>query len=123
MDQGLERMHERVPLPEVNFLAIAIAIQKETGGNLSEALENLSIVLRARKAMKLKIKAITQEAKVSAFIIGALPFVLIGGISFLNPGHLDPFFNTQSGQLTAILSFTWMLIGVLLMRKLINFKF
>ncbi len=123
MDKGLERMYERVPLPEVNFLSIAIAIQKETGGNLSEALENLAEVLRERKNMKLKIKAITQEAKVSAIIIGALPFVLIGGIAFLNPGHLDPFFNTQIGQITAIFSFTWMLIGVLLMRKLINFKF
>ena len=123
LDQGLERMYERVPLPEVNFLAIVIAIQKETGGNLSEALSNLAEVLRSRKAMKLKIKAISQEAKVSAMIIGSLPIILTVGISFLNPGYLNPIFETTKGQFIAIGAVAWMIMGILVMRKMINFKF
>ncbi len=123
MEQGLERMYERVPLPEVNFLSIVIAIQRETGGNLSEALSNLASVLRARKTMKLKVKAISQEAKVSAIIIGSIPFVLVGAMTFLNPQHLDPFFETTKGNIVAVLAGLWMLAGVLIMRKIINFKF
>ncbi len=123
MDQGLERMYERVPLPEVNFLSIAIAIQKETGGNLSEALENLSTVLRARKAMKLKVKAITQEAKVSAYIVGSLPILLAGGIMYLNPDHMEKFFNTSTGNLMGLFAIGLMGTGILIMRKMINFRF
>ena len=74
IDQGIERMFERMPLAEVNFLAIVMAIQSKTGGNLSEALSNLSKVLRDRKKMKAKITAVSQEAKSSAAIIGSLPF-------------------------------------------------
>jgi len=123
LDQGMERMYERVPLPEVNFLAIVIAIQRETGGNLSEALSNLSNVLRARKTMKLKVKAITQEAKASAAIIGFLPVGLTVAISVLNPGYLDPIFQSTKGQFIAGFALAWMIAGVLVMRKMINFKF
>ncbi len=122
MEQGLERMYERVPLPEVNFLSIVIAIQRETGGNLSEALSNLANVLRSRKAMKLKVKAISQEAKVSAIIIGSVPFFLIGAIAFLNPDHLRPLFNTTKGNIVAFLSMAWMIAGVVIMRTIINIK-
>ncbi len=123
IDKGLERMYERVPLPEVNFLYIVLSIQKETGGNLSEALSNLSTVLRSRKAMKLKVKAISQEAKVSAFIIGAIPVVLIGALAFLNPGYLTPMYTTSSGKMASMAAAFWMAMGVLIMRKIINFKF
>jgi len=122
IDQGVERMLERVPLPEVNFLSIVMAIQKSTGGNLAEALENLSIVLRDRKKMKAKIVAISQEAKASASIIGSLPFVIGGGMMMLNPEYLNPLFETEKGNLIVYIAFGWMTTGILVMRKMINFK-
>ena len=86
IDQGIERMFERMPLAEVNFLGIVMAIQSKTGGNLAEALNNLSKVLRDRKKMKAKINAVSQEAKASAAIIGSLPFVIMGALTHPQPG-------------------------------------
>lgn len=122
IDQGIERMVERMPLAEVNFLAIVMTIQSKTGGNLSEALSNLSRVLRDRKKMKNKVKAVSQEAKSSAAIIGALPFVIMGGLTVLNPTYLNPMFDTTTGNMLLVGSGTWMLMGVLVMRKMINFE-
>jgi tight adherence protein B len=122
IDQGIERMYERIPLAEVNFLAIVMAIQQKTGGNLSEALGNLSKVLRDRKKMKAKIRAISQEAKSSAAIIGALPFVIMGGLTVLNPTYLNPLFYTSVGNMLLIGCGLWMLTGVLVIRKMINFQ-
>ena len=122
IDQGIERMTERMPLPEVNFLAIVMTIQSKTGGNLSEALSNLSRVLRDRKKMKQKIQSISQEAKSSATIIGSLPFCICGLISFLNPNYMRPLVDTHIGHLLLIGSGIWMSMGILVMRHLINFK-
>ncbi len=122
LEQGIERMVERIPLPEVNFLAIVMAIQAKTGGNLSEALGNLSRVLRDRKKMKQKVQSVSQEAKSSAAIIGSLPFVLMGALTMLNPTYLSPLFNTQMGHILLIGSGIWMTTGVLVMRKMINFQ-
>ena len=122
IEQGIERMVERVPLSEVNFLAIVMTIQSKTGGNLSEALGNLSRVLRDRKKMKQKVVAVSQEAKSSAAIIGSLPFILSGALTMLNPTYLTPMFNTQLGQMLLIGSGVWMSCGVLVMKKMINFQ-
>lgn len=122
IDQGIERMFERMPLPEVNFLGIVMTIQSKTGGNLSEALNNLSRVLRDRKKMKAKIRAVSQEAKSSAAIIGALPFVIMGALTVLNPEYLNPLFYTSAGNILLVGSAAWMTMGVLVMRKMINFE-
>jgi len=122
IDQGIERMLDRIPLPEVNFLAIVMTIQSKTGGNLSEALANLSRVLRDRKKMKGKVKAVSQEAKSSAAIIGAMPFGIMGMMSFTNPTYMLPMFHTRMGNMLLIGSAIWMTMGVLVMRKMINFK-
>ncbi len=122
IDQGIERMVERMPLAEVNFLAIVMTIQSKTGGNLSEALGNLSRVLRDRKKMKNKVRAVSQEAKSSAAIIGALPFVIMGGLTVLNPTYLNPMFDTSTGNMLLVGSGIWMMMGVLVMRKMINFE-
>ena len=119
--EGIERMYERMPLAEVNFLAIVMAIQAKTGGNLAEALANLSVVLRDRKKMKAKIKAVSQEAKASAGIIGSLPFIITGAMTVLNPEHLNPLWETSTGNLVVVFAFLWMGTGVLVMRKMINF--
>ncbi len=121
IDQGIERMYDRMPISEVNFLAIVMSIQSKTGGNLSEALSNLSRVLRDRKKMKQKVRAISQEAKSSAAIIGALPFVIMGALTLLNPNYLNPLFDTQFGNMLLIGSGVWMSIGVIIMRQMINF--
>jgi len=123
IDQGIERMFERMPLPEVNFLSIVMAIQQKTGGNLAEALNNLSKVLRDRKKMKAKIKAVSQEAKASAFIIGSLPFLIMGALTVLNPEYITPLFATKLGNILLAGSGLWMLTGCLVMRKMINFDF
>jgi tight adherence protein B len=122
IDQGIERMVERIPLSEVNFLAIVMTIQSKTGGNLSEALSNLSRVLRDRKKMKQKIRSVSQEAKSSAAIIGSLPFVIMGALTVLNPNYLNPLFDTSLGNMLLIGSATWMTMGVLVMRKMISFE-
>ncbi len=122
IDQGFERMYERVPLPEVNFLAIVVSIQRETGGNLSEVLDNLAAVLRARKTMKLKVKAISQEAKAGAAIIGSLPVIMLMVMAVFNPDYLAPLFQTRLGHIMLMGSAIWMTIGILVMRKMINFK-
>jgi tight adherence protein B len=122
IDQGIERMVDRMPLPEVNFLAIVMTIQSKTGGNLSEALSNLSRVLRDRKKMKQKIRSVSQEAKSSAAIIGSLPFLIMGALMFLNPSYLNPMFETTVGNILAVGSAVWMTTGVLVMRKMINFE-
>lgn len=121
LDQGLERMYERIPLAEVNFLSIVMGIQMKTGGNLAEALTNLSKVLRDRKKMKAKIRAVSQEAKSSAAIIGSLPFILCGAMALLNPEYLRPLFETNTGNIMLAGSVVWMSIGVLMMRQMINF--
>jgi tight adherence protein B len=122
IDQGIGRMVDRVPLAEVNFLAIVMTIQAKTGGNLSEALSNLSRVLRDRKKMKQKIRSMSQEAKSSAAIIGSLPFFIMGALTFMNPTYLEPMFNTSVGNMLLIGSGMWMTMGILVMRHMINFE-
>ncbi|MFM8747101.1 MAG: type II secretion system F family protein [Aestuariivirga sp.] len=122
IDQGLERLAERMPLPEVIFLSIVVGIQSKSGGNLAEALGNLSRMLRERKKLKNRIRSASQEAKTSAMIIGSLPFLVGGGLMVMSPGYLAPFFETAAGNLMLAACLLWMLIGVLIMRKMINFR-
>jgi tight adherence protein B len=98
-------------------------IQSKTGGNLSEALNNLSKVLRDRKRMKGKIRAMSQEAKASAAIIGSLPFIIMGALTVLNPAYLNPLWDTTVGNVLVVGSGIWMMLGTLIMRKMINFDF
>lgn len=121
IDQGLERMFERIPLPEVSFLGIVISIQSKSGGNLSEALGNLSKVLRDRRKLKGKVKAMSQEAKSSAAIIGSLPFLIVGALFFISPDYLSPLLTTRTGHIILACCGAWMLLGILFMRKMINF--
>ncbi|WP_038035085.1 type II secretion system F family protein [Thermopetrobacter sp. TC1] len=122
LDQGFQRMYDRMPLPEVNFLSIVIGIQQQSGGNLSEVLNNLAKVLRDRKGMRLKVKALSQEAKAGASIIGALPVLLLAAISVLNPEYIQPLFNTITGKFMLVGAVVWMSTGIIVMYKMINFK-
>jgi tight adherence protein B len=121
VDQAVQRLYDRVPLAEANFFAIVISLQSQTGGSLSEALGNLSRVLRERKKMKAKIRAVSSEAKASASIIGSLPLVVAGLIYVTSPDYISLLFTTFVGHLVIAGSAIWMLIGMLVMRKMINF--
>jgi len=112
-----------VPLPEANFFGIVIGIQQKSGGNLSEALGNLSRVLRDRKKMKAKIQAMSMEAKASASIIGALPLVVMMLVWFTSPDYIDLLFTDPFGRTMLGCCAAWMMLGVLVMRKMINFDF
>jgi tight adherence protein B len=117
------KLYERIPLAEANFFGIVISIQQRAGGNLSEALGNLSRVLRDRKKMKAKIKAMSMEAKASASIIGALPLVVMSLVYFTSPSYIELLWTTQLGHMMLSGSAIWMTLGVLVMRKMINFDF
>lgn len=122
LEQSLDRMFDRMPLQEVRFFGIVLMIQQKTGGNLAEALTNLARVLRGRKLMEGKIKALSAEAKASAMIIGALPFIVMGAVKFASPGYLDPLFTTQPGNLILIGAGIWMCIGIYVMRNMTQIK-
>ncbi len=114
IDQGIERMFERMPLAEVNFLAIVMAIQSKTGGNLAEALGNLSKVLRDRKKMKAKIRSVSQEAKSSAADHRlACPSASWDSFSIFSPDYLTPLWTTRLGNMMVVGSAIWMLLGML----------
>jgi tight adherence protein B len=116
------RMTETMPCPEAGFFGIVIQIQSQAGGNLSEALGNLSRVLRDRKKMKAKVQALSMEAKASAAIIGALPFIVAFLVYLSSPNYIMPLFTTSTGHLILGISGVWMSIGVFVMRKMMNFE-
>ena len=119
--EACARMNQSIPLPEVNFFAIVIAIQAQAGGNLSEALDNLSKVLRERKKMKAKVNALSMEAKASACIIGALPFIVATLVYLTSPDYMTILFTDPRGHIIMGASAVWMSIGIFVMRNMINF--
>jgi tight adherence protein B len=123
LGEACSKLFERMPLPEANFFAIVISIQQKSGGNLSEALGNLSKVLRDRKKMKGKIKAMSTEAKASAGIIGSLPIVVMSIVYVTSPDYITLLWTERLGQLMLAGSAVWMLMGIIVMRKMINFDF
>jgi tight adherence protein B len=110
-----------VPIAEASFFSIVINIQQKAGGNLAEALGNLSTVLRDRKKMKGKIKAMSSEAKASAYIIGCLPFVVSAMVHVTSPTYMELLWTTQTGQLVMGACAVWMSIGIFVMKNMINF--
>jgi tight adherence protein B len=123
LPEAVERMAQRVPIAETNFFSIVIAIQGKSGGNLSEAMGNLSRVLRERKKMKGKISAMSMEAKASAAIIGAVPFLVVGALYFSSPNYVSLLWTTSHGRMISIIAICWMGIGVAMMKKMIAFDF
>jgi len=123
LGEACGKLYERIPLPEANFFAIVVSIQQKAGGNLSEALGNLSRVLRDRKRMKAKITAMSTEAKASAAIIGALPIVVMTAVYVTSPAYISLLWTEPFGRIMLGASVLWMSLGVLVMRKMINFDF
>lgn len=123
LSAALERLYDRMPLLEVHFFINVIIVQQKVGGNLSEALGNLSVVLRGRRQLKAKIKSVSQEAKTSAMIIGSLPFLVMGGLHMMSPDYLIPLWETELGHIMLAGAAMWMGCGIFVMRKMINFDF
>ncbi|HXD46360.1 MAG TPA: type II secretion system F family protein [Pseudolabrys sp.] len=123
LGEACGKLYERTPVAEANFFAIVVGIQQKAGGNLSEALGNLSRVLRDRKKMKAKIRAMSQEAKASASIIGALPLCVMLLVYITSHDYITLLFTDSLGHLMLAASAVWMSMGVLVMKKMINFDF
>lgn len=123
MSDAFERMINRLPLPEVKFFSIVIGIQQQAGGNLSEALGNLSGVLRDRKAMAAKVAALSAEAKASAAVLGSLPFIVTILVWLSSPRYIELLWTTKTGGFLVMCGLGWMTVGILVMKKMINFKY
>lgn len=121
VESAMAKMFERNPLPEVSFFTIVLSIQAKAGGNLSEALGNLANVLRSRKLMREKVKAMASEANASASIIGALPIVVATLVSFTAPDYMRPIFVDKTGQMFLMIGGCMMGMGIFVMRKMISF--
>ena len=122
LEQGVKKMLENMPTAEVNFFGIVMTIQQKSGGNLSEALGNLAGVLRDRKRLQGKIKAMSSEAKASAAIIGSLPPGVMGIVYLTTPDYIKLLFTEHMGNLMLMGCVIWMGMGIAVMRKMINFK-
>src|ERR1700689_2492061 len=123
LGEACAKLYERMPVAEANFFGIVVSIQQRAGGNLSETLGNLSRVLRDRKKMKAKIQAMSMEAKASASIIGSLPIVVMGLVYFTSPAYIELLWLDPFGRIMMACCGTWMFIGIMVMRKMINFDF
>lgn len=122
MEEALWRCADRCGVPEFRFFVVCISVQRETGGNLGETLENLSDILRKRRAAKLKVKSLSAEARFSALLIGSLPFIMIGILYLVNPGYISTLWTDNRGIVLLSIGFTWMAIGFIVMGKMIRFE-
>jgi tight adherence protein B len=122
MDDALWAAARPLAIAEFNFLVISMTIQRETGGNLAEILENLSDMVRRREQMRLKVKAMSSEARASAMIIGSLPFIMCAVISTINPGYMSTLFEDPRGWVMIGIGLSSMLIGLVVMAKMIRFE-
>ena len=122
LSDAVAKLYERMPCSESNFFGIVLAIQQKTGGNLAETLGNLSRVIRDRRKMRDKIQAVSMEAKASAGIIACLPPAVAILVYLSSPRYIELLWLTQAGKFALVASAIWMLMGVLVMRKMINFN-
>jgi tight adherence protein B len=122
MEAALQECADRIGTPEVQFFVITLAIQRETGGNLAETLANLADVLRKRTQMKLKIRAMSSESKASAYIVGALPFIVFALIWFINGEYMQGFFTEPRLMIAGAVGLVWMGIGAGIMAKMVRFE-
>ncbi len=122
LEDALWKAAGRINIPDFNFFVISLAVQKETGGNLAETLNNLGDILRKRQQMKLKIKAMASEGKASAYIVGGLPFIMFGFLLTINYDYAATLFTDPRAIVAMVVGLVWMGIGAFVMAKMINFE-
>lgn len=121
MDDALWDVAKRLDLPEFRFFTISLAVQRETGGNLGETLANLGDILRKRLTMRAKVKAMSSEARASAYIIGSLPFIMFGILMLMNPEYVMLLVTDPRGIMMTGVGFVMLGMGVGVMCKLVRF--
>jgi tight adherence protein B len=117
-EEAMAAASKRINLPEFRFFVVSLNIQQETGGNLAETLENLAVILRKRRQMKLKVKALSSEARASAYIIGSLPFLMFIGLSAMSPDYMTILFADRRGNMVLGMAIGSLLTGVMTMIKM-----
>ncbi len=122
LESAMWEVAKRINVPEYRFLIIAMAIQKETGGNLAETMGNLADLIRKRRQLRLKVKAMSAEAKASAMIIGSLPFIMFSLLLLISPDYMMTMFHDLRGKILLGSALTWMAIGWATMIKMISFE-
>jgi tight adherence protein B len=122
MEEAMMETGDRLDIQEFNFMTVAMSIQAETGGNLAETLSNLSDVLRKRRMLKMKVKALSSEAKTSAYIIGSLPFIMAVLIHLTNQSYLVPLWTDPRGHMAVIGGLLWFAMGAGVMYKMVRFE-
>jgi tight adherence protein B len=113
---------KRIDIAEFNFLVVTMSVQRETGGNLAETLENLDTILRRRRQMKLKVKAMSSEARASAMIIGSLPFVMFTILFLVNRDYVTTLLTTPTGHMLLAAGGTSMLMGIGVIARMVRFE-
>lgn len=122
LEEAMWEVAGRVDVPEFRYLIIALSIQRETGGNLAETLSNVGEVLRRRRQLKLKIKAMSSEAKASAMILGALPFIMVVVLGVVSSEYIMVLFNDPRGNMLVGIALGIMSLGIYIMAQMINFE-
>ena len=122
LNEALYRMTERVGLLDVNFFAVILSIQQETGGNLAEVLGNLSDVIRKRKKLRLKVRALTAEGRLTSYIFAAIPFFQIGAVYLIARDYLDPLFTTYAGNVVIVIAAILIAGAIFISKKISNVK-
>ena len=118
LEQVMNEAVRRIELPDFSFFSVCVLLQKETGGSIVETLENLSDIIRARRDLTLKAKALTAEGRFSGWIMSAIPFVVIGMMSILNPAYIEVLFTTETGNILLWLAGAMLVTGTLIINRL-----
>lgn len=122
MEQALRALTERVSCPDLRFFTVAVTIQRETGGNLAEILENISSLIKGRFRLKGKVRALTAEGRLTAIALLALPFAIALMLSLVNPKYIGVLLEDSLGKLLLVLALLMMGIGMIAIRKMIDVK-
>ena len=122
LEQALSHLSERIPLTDLRYFVVAVLIQRESGGNLTELLENLSRLIRERLKLLARVKVLSSEGRMSAWILGLMPFFLAGIINLANPAFMSPLWTDPIGISIVQNMLGLMLIGAIIMRKIIKIR-
>ena len=123
LNQALTHLSERVPLTDLRYFVVAVLIQRESGGNLTEILANLSRLIRERLKLMGKVRVLSSEGRLSAWILALMPFFLAGVMNLVNPEFMRPLWTDPMGITIIKYMLSMMLIGVLIMRKIIKIRY
>ena len=122
LQQALTNLSERIPLTDLRYFIVSVLIQRESGGNLTEVLGNLSRLIRERLKLLSKVRVLSSEGRLSAWILGLMPFALAGVMNLVNPEFMSPLWNDPIGISIIQYMLILMFFGVLILRKIIKIR-